>query len=61
MSHVAAGAFCPFVTAASPEMFGFDEFTELSKPRDLEKSLSPKNTLNGAASVTVKTPVLSLW
>ncbi|MBV1920030.1 MAG: type VI secretion system contractile sheath large subunit, partial [Pseudomonadales bacterium] len=37
MSHVAAGAFCPFVSAASPEMFGFDEFTELSKPRDLEK------------------------
>jgi len=37
MSHVAAGAFCPFISAASPEMFGFDEFTELSKPRDLEK------------------------
>ena len=37
MSHVAAGAFCPFISAASPEMFGFDGFTELSKPRDLEK------------------------
>ncbi|TCT02462.1 type VI secretion system contractile sheath large subunit [Aquabacter spiritensis] len=37
MSSVAAAAFAPFVTAASPKMFGFDEFTELSKPRDLEK------------------------
>lgn len=37
MSNVAAAAFAPFVTAASPKMFGFDDFTELSKPRDLEK------------------------
>ncbi len=37
MSSVAAAAFAPFVTAASPKLFGFDEFTELSKPRDLEK------------------------
>ena len=37
MSHVAAGAFAPFIAAAGSEMFGFDDFTELSKPRDLEK------------------------
>lgn len=37
MSNIAAAGFCPFVSAASPEMFGFDSFTELSKPRDLEK------------------------
>lgn len=37
MSSVAAAAFAPFITAASPKMFGFDEFTELSRPRDLEK------------------------
>lgn len=37
MSSVSAAAFAPFVTAASPKMFGFDDFTELSKPRDLEK------------------------
>ncbi len=37
MSNVAAAGFCPFVTAADPQMFGFDDFTELSKPRDLEK------------------------
>ncbi len=37
MSNVAAAGFCPFVSAASPNMFGFDSFTELSKPRDLEK------------------------
>lgn len=37
MSNIAAAGFCPFVSSASPTMFGFDEFTELSKPRDLEK------------------------
>lgn len=37
MSHVAAGAFAPFIAAAGAGMFGFDDFTELSKPRDLEK------------------------
>jgi type VI secretion system protein ImpC len=37
MSNVAAAAFCPFITAASPALFGFDSWTELSKPRDLEK------------------------
>jgi type VI secretion system protein ImpC len=37
MSNVAAAAFCPFVAAGSPKLFGFEEWTELSKPRDLEK------------------------
>ncbi|MBC6906065.1 type VI secretion system contractile sheath large subunit [Saccharophagus sp. K07] len=37
MSNVAAAGFCPFISAASPKMFGFDSFTELSRPRDLEK------------------------
>ena len=37
MSHVAAAGFCPFISASGPSMFGFESFTELSKPRDLEK------------------------
>jgi len=37
MSNVAAAAFCPFLTAAAPDLFGFDEWSELSKPRDLAK------------------------
>src|SRR5437868_10624091 len=37
MSNVAAAAFCPFVTAADPKMFGFGEWGELSKPRDLDR------------------------
>jgi type VI secretion system protein ImpC len=37
MSNVAAAAFCPFVAAAAPGMFGFSSWEELSKPRDLEK------------------------
>jgi type VI secretion system protein ImpC len=35
MSNVAAAAFCPFVTAPAPELFGFESWEELSKPRDL--------------------------
>lgn len=37
MSNVAAAGFCPFISATAPQMFGFESFTELSKPRDLEK------------------------
>lgn len=37
ISNVAAAGFCPFISAAAPQMFGFDSFTELSKPRDMEK------------------------
>jgi len=37
MSNVAAAAFCPFLTAADPALFGFENWTELSKPRDLSK------------------------
>lgn len=37
MSHVAAAAHAPFISAASPEMFGLEGFTDLGKPRDLSK------------------------
>jgi type VI secretion system protein ImpC len=37
MSNVAAAAFCPFISAADPNLVGLDSWSELSKPRDLEK------------------------
>jgi type VI secretion system protein ImpC len=37
MSHVAAAAHAPFVSAASPQLFGLETYTELGKPRDLAK------------------------
>ncbi|XPF94932.1 type VI secretion system contractile sheath large subunit [Colwellia sp. RE-S-Sl-9] len=37
MSNVAAAGFCPFISASGSSLFGFDDWTELSKPRDLEK------------------------
>lgn len=37
VSNVAAAAFAPFISAASPKMIGLDEWTSLSQPRDLEK------------------------
>lgn len=40
MSNVAAASFCPFVSAVGAEMFGLEDFTELSKPRDLAQVFS---------------------
>ncbi len=37
VSNVSAAAFAPFVSAASAELFGFDQWTDLSRPRDLAK------------------------
>jgi len=37
ISHVAAAAHAPFVSAASPSLFDWDSFSELSNPRDLSK------------------------
>jgi len=37
MSHVAAAAHAPFVSAASPELMGLESFTDLGKPRDMSK------------------------
>lgn len=37
MSHVAAAAHAPFISAADPSMFNLDSFTQLGTPRDLTK------------------------
>jgi type VI secretion system protein ImpC len=37
MSHVAAAAHAPFISAASPELFGLESYTDLGKPTDLSK------------------------
>lgn len=37
IANVAASAFCPFVSAADPQLFGLKEWNDLSRPRDLEK------------------------
>jgi type VI secretion system protein ImpC len=37
MSNVSAAAFAPFISSVDPNMFAFESWTELSKPRDLEK------------------------
>jgi type VI secretion system protein ImpC len=38
VSQVAAAAHAPFLSAAGPELFNFDSFTELGEPRDLAKN-----------------------
>ncbi len=37
VSNVAAAAFAPFISAASPKLLGLDSYKELAAPRDLEK------------------------
>ncbi len=37
MSHIAAAAHAPFITAASPELFGLETYSDLGRPRDLAK------------------------
>ena len=37
MSHVAAAAHAPFISSASPELFGLETYSDLGKPRDLSK------------------------
>lgn len=37
MASVAAAGFAPFISAAGAGLFGFKDWTELSKPRDLAK------------------------
>lgn len=37
LSHVAAGAHAPLLTAADPKLFDLDSFTNLSAPRDMAK------------------------
>jgi type VI secretion system protein ImpC len=43
LSGVAAASFCPFIAGTAPQMFGFQNFTELSRPRDLEKIFQTPN------------------
>ena len=37
VSNVAAAAFAPFISAASPKLLGLESHTQLSQPRDLAK------------------------
>ena len=37
LSNIAAAAFCPFIAAAAPQLFGLDSWRELPRPRDLER------------------------
>jgi type VI secretion system protein ImpC len=38
ISEVAAASFCPFLSAADPGLFGFEQWQELGKVRDLAKA-----------------------
>ena len=42
MANISAAAFCPFISAAGPALFGLENWTELSRPRDLEKIFDSK-------------------
>ncbi|MCA8907736.1 MAG: type VI secretion system contractile sheath large subunit [Rhodospirillaceae bacterium] len=42
LSKIAAASFAPFISAAGPGMFGFNDFTELATPRDLSMIFESK-------------------
>ena len=42
VSGVAAAAHAPFISAADPKLFGFEDWEDLSKPRDIEKIFMSK-------------------
>ena len=46
LSHVAAAAHAPFVSAAGSQMFGLDSYTDLPNPRDLAKIFDKSNPEN---------------
>ena len=46
ISKVAAAAHAPFVSAAGPDMFGMDSFTQMPDPRDLAKIFDKNNPTN---------------
>jgi type VI secretion system protein ImpC len=37
LAAISAAAFAPLISAASPKLFGFEDYRELARPRDLEK------------------------
>jgi type VI secretion system protein ImpC len=43
ISNVAAAAHAPFISAASPQLFNWEDFTEISGPRDLSKIFESKD------------------
>ncbi|MGE0745674.1 MAG: type VI secretion system contractile sheath large subunit [Rhodospirillales bacterium] len=42
LAKISAAAFAPLISAASPNLFGMESFTELSQPRDLAKIFESK-------------------
>ncbi len=49
LSLISAAAFSPFITAASPVLFGLDDFATLGQPLDLEKIFSQKEYIKWRA------------
>ena len=46
MAQVAAAAHAPFISAAGPQMFGMESFTQMPDPRDLAKIFDKNNPEN---------------
>ena len=58
--QVAAAAHAPFIAAASPELFNFERFTELTAPRDLAKIFPERRVREpGSRSASPRTAATS--
>ena len=61
IGQVAAAAFCPFIAAASPSMFGFEDFSRLERTVDLERDIFATRVLFAGRNFARKrTRVLSV-
>jgi type VI secretion system protein ImpC len=49
MAGVSGAAFAPFITSPAPELFGFESWTEMSKPRDMAKIFDSKEYIKWRA------------
>jgi type VI secretion system protein ImpD len=49
LSQIAAAAFAPFITSASHELFGLDDFARLSMPQDFDKIFSQQEYIRWRA------------
>lgn len=59
MSHVAAAAHAPFISAASEGMFGLETFTDLASRATWRRSSTRSNTPSGSRSVKARTAATS--
>jgi type VI secretion system ImpB/VipA family protein len=61
LSHVAAAAHAPLISAAAPGLFGLESFPTSASRVIWPKFSTPSNTPSGSPSASRKIPAMSAW